>query len=57
MCHTKVKIGSVDWSFNLELRRFNNVCNLFYEVADLVADSGEKYNMVTTIIDDIKINK
>ena len=55
-CHAKVKIGYVDWKFKYELHRFNNKCNLFYEFADSVANIDKKYNMVTAMINDTKIN-
>ncbi|KAL7203300.1 hypothetical protein ACSBR2_016569 [Camellia fascicularis] len=44
--HTKVRISYDNWALKPEARRFDKMCNVFYEVADLAAvseDWSEKF--------------
>ncbi|KAL7190876.1 hypothetical protein ACSBR2_023031 [Camellia fascicularis] len=44
--HTKVRISYDNWALKLEARRFDKMCNVFYEVVDLAAvseDWSEKF--------------
>ncbi|KAL7203303.1 hypothetical protein ACSBR2_016572 [Camellia fascicularis] len=46
MSHTKVRISYDNWALKPEARRFDKMCNVFYEVADLAAvseDWSEKF--------------
>ncbi|XP_034223833.1 protein FAR-RED IMPAIRED RESPONSE 1-like [Prunus dulcis] len=54
-CHTKVKVSYADWSSKPEAHRFEKMCNLFYEVADMATKSDEKCNMVMGFVNDLKL--
>ncbi|XP_028085062.1 protein FAR-RED IMPAIRED RESPONSE 1-like [Camellia sinensis] len=46
MSHTKVRISYDNWALKPEARRFDKMCNVFYEVVDLAAvseDWSEKF--------------
>lgn len=44
--HTKVRISYDKSAKTIEVRRNDNVCNLYKKIADLVEDNEERYNMV-----------
>ena len=52
-CHSKVKIGYINWRTNLKSCRFDNVCSSFYEIADLATDDDEKFCMLIEMINDM----
>ncbi|XP_058217565.1 protein FAR1-RELATED SEQUENCE 1-like [Rhododendron vialii] len=52
--HTKVPICYDKSSTSIEVRRHDNMCNLFNEVADLAEESEEKYDMVMKWVHELK---
>ncbi|XP_058180203.1 protein FAR-RED IMPAIRED RESPONSE 1-like [Rhododendron vialii] len=54
MVHTKVRICYDKSSTSIEARRHDNMCNIFNEVADLVEESQEKYDMVMKRVHELK---
>uniref|UniRef100_A0A5B7A3Y2 Protein FAR1-RELATED SEQUENCE n=1 Tax=Davidia involucrata TaxID=16924 RepID=A0A5B7A3Y2_DAVIN len=53
-CYTRIKISYNDLCAKLEAERFDKMCDVFCEVADMATDSEDKYNMVMTWIHDMK---
>ncbi|KAI8536293.1 hypothetical protein RHMOL_Rhmol10G0246200 [Rhododendron molle] len=52
--HTKIRINYDNSSRTIEARRYNNMCNLFTEVADLAEDCQEKYAKVMGRLRELK---
>ncbi|KAF9595061.1 hypothetical protein IFM89_036520 [Coptis chinensis] len=50
--HTKVKISCFDWLQNLDNERYDRMCKVFYEVADLATHNEAKTRLV---VDRIKL--
>ena len=46
MVHTKIRISYDKSSTCIQMRRNDNVCNLYKEIADLVEDNQEQYDIV-----------
>lgn len=53
-CHTKVRISYDKSATKPEARRYDNMCNEFFELAELAQDSEERYEKVLEIVRRLK---